>query len=104
MTMIILMTLMTLLTLMTMTFHSRCAFLLKYISKCISQIFTRLFNLQPMHVKILAKGGFLEDTGGRRDGECGLHVRALPPCRPPPQEPAKDGMMLYDKDNDDSEP
>ena len=57
-----------------------------------------------MHVKILAKGGFLEDAGGGRDGECRLHVRALPPRRPPPQEPAKDGMMLYDKDNDDSEP
>ena len=43
-----------------------------------------------MHVKILAKGGFLEDTGSGGNGEGGLHVRALPPRRPPPQEPAKD--------------
>ena len=43
-----------------------------------------------MHVKILSEGSFFEDTGGRGNGEGGLDVRALPPCCPPPQEPAKD--------------
>ena len=49
-----------------------------------------------MHVKILSEGSFLEDAGRLGNGEGSLDVRALPPCRSPPQEPDKH------KDKDDA--
>ena len=68
----------------------------KHISLFLQTVFLASLICRPMHVKILSEGSFLEDAGRLGNGEGGLDVRALPPCRSPPQEPDKH------KDKDDA--